>query len=151
MDWSSFLPNIVSTLIGVLVAFLLGFVAFVVQNEITKFSTKNGWKKLILKEFKELKQSLEILKEENAYSFISIPIMEAFLKNSAIQQLFSFSCLAELLNIYCKIQNYNKYIEISLLNSKTFDDDFLEEKINNILELCDKVQEIKNGKRKLCN
>lgn len=146
MDWSSFLPNIISTLIGALVAFLLGFIAFIVQDKITKSSIKSVWNKLILKEFEELKQSLKMLKEEDAYSFIRIPIMENFLNNPAIQQLFSFSCLSELLNVYCKIQNYNKYVEINLLNPKTFDDDFIKEKINIILKLCDKVQEIKNGK-----
>ena len=151
MDWSSFWPNIIATLVGVLVAFLLGFIGFIIQVKITNNSTKKEWSFLLSQELKELKRSLNALKENNMHSFINTPIIDSFLKNSAIQQLFSFSYLAELCNIYCKIQNYNKYVEVNLLVPQTFDNDFFEEKINAILEKCDKAQEIKDERRKLHN
>lgn len=146
MDWTSLGLNIVSTLIGALVAFLLGFVGFIIQLKITNNSTKKEWSLLLSEELKELTYSLELLKNNKMHSFISIPIIDSFLKNSAVQQLFSFSYLKNLCNIYCKIQNYNKYIEINLLVPHTFDDNFFQKKIGAIIEMCNKLQEVKYEK-----
>lgn len=146
MDWTSLGLDIVSTLIGALVAFLLGFVGFIIQLKITNNSTKKEWSLLLSEELKELTYSLELLKNNKMHSFISIPIIDSFLKNSAVQQLFSFSHLKNLCNIYCKIQNYNKYIEINLLVPHTFDDNFFQEKIGAIIEMCNKLQEVKYEK-----
>lgn len=146
MDWTSLGLDIVSTLIGALVAFLLGFLGFIIQLKITNNSTKKEWSLLLSEELKELTYSLELLKNNKMHSFISIPIIDSFLKNSAVQQLFSFSYLTNLCNIYCKIQNYNKYIEINLLVPQTFDDNFFQEKIGSIIEMCNKLQEVKYEK-----
>ena len=146
MDWTSLGFDIVSTLIGALVAFLLGFLGFIIQLKITNNSTKKEWSLLLSEELKELTYSLELLKNNKMYSFISIPIIDSFLKNSAVQQLFSFSYLKNLCNIYCKIQNYNKYIEINLLVPQTFDANFFQEKIGSIIETCNKLQEEKYEK-----
>ena len=151
MDWNSFLPNIIATLTGVIVAFLLGFIGYIIQEKITNYSTKKEWTSLLTKELNQLKNSLTSIEKNNIFSFINIPIIDSFLKNSTIQQLFPYDYLAELCNIYCKVQNYNKYIEIKLLNPKSFDDNFFYQKINKILELCNTVQELKNDKQKLCN
>ncbi len=143
MDWSSFWPNIVSTLVGALVAFSLGFIAFIIQTKITNDSTKKEWSILLSQELEELRESLTALKENNVCSFINIPIINSFLNNSTIQQLFSFTYLEKLCNIYCKIQNYNKYIEINLLSPQTFDKNFFQEKLENILKSCEEIQEVK--------
>lgn len=140
-----------NTLIGALVAFLLSIVAFFIQEKVKEHSTKKEWNILLSKELEELRHALNVLKNSNTRSFINVPIIDSFLRNSVLQQLFSYSYLAELCNIYCKVNNYNKYIEIDLLNPNTFDDDFFKEKITAILVQCDNAQEIKYEKRKLHN
>lgn len=132
-----------NTLIGALVAFLLSIVAFFIQEKVQEHFTKKEWSILLSNELDELSSALNVLQTLNSRSFINVPIIDSFLKNSALQQLFSYSYLAELCNIYCKINNYNKYIEINLLNPNTFDDDFFKEKITAILVQCDNAREKK--------
>ena len=139
MDWN--------TLISALIAFLLGIIAFFIQEKIKNHSTKKEWSILLSEEIKELQNALIALKSTNTRSFINVPIIDSFIKNSTIQQLFSYSYLAELCNIYCKINNYNKYVEIDLLSPDRFDNNFFHEKITTILVQCNKAQEIKDGKR----
>ncbi len=135
--------NMINTLIGTFLAFILGFVAFSIQRLIVNNKEKKQWTTLIQNELITIQEALsELRKNLQNISYINIPIIDSFIQFSNAKQLFKFKELSLLCKIKTKVKSFNTYIDIIILNTKKIEniDKLLLQKIDDILTIIKEAQ-----------
>lgn len=126
MDFSQFLSNLISTLIGTIIAFALGFIAFRYQNKINKEyelqkqveennKEREFWVENLLLELNQLKDEiggLDFTKEITFY--INLPILN-ILMSGVNKKIFNKEELKDLCAFHSRSIMFNKYIDFIML------------------------------------